>query len=109
MLLNIKDIKTEKIEEDYICINAKVLDIDIVEIKDKISIFTLKVTDETDSMCVKIFSRIDEEMDAIKKLVKIGKWFSFAGRSRINSYSNDELVFLTKYKNIVELEDKKAI
>ena len=102
-ITNIRDILYE-VENINIC--AKVFGIDIFESKGGYKIFTLKITDNTDSMYLKMFTKDEEEFKRIKELLKEGNWYQFYGKVQMDKYAN-ELVFMSRYKDIIFLEDKK--
>ena len=102
-ITNIRDILYE-VENINIC--AKVFGIDIFESKGGYKIFTLKITDNTDSMYLKMFTKDEEEFKRIKELLKEGNWYQFYGKVQMDKYAN-ELVFMSRYKDIILLEDKK--
>lgn len=93
-------------EMDNINIEGMVFGVDIFEAKSGYKIITLKVTDEEDSMYVKIITKNAEEFDLIKKDIKEGKWFRFYGKVTNDQYAH-ELVFMTRYKDITEIERSK--
>ena len=90
-------------EVENINIKACIFGIDYFESKSGYKIITLKVTDYTDSMYVKMFTKDDEEYSLIKKLLKEGSWYIFYGKASMDKFAN-EIVFNTRYKD-VELTD----
>ena len=90
-------------EVDNINIKGTIFGIDYFESKTGYKIITLKVTDYTDSMYVKMFTKDDEEYSLIKKLLKEGKWYIFYGKAVMDKYAN-EIVFNTRYKDVEETE-----
>ena len=99
----ITDIKDVLYEVENINIKASIFGIDYFESKSGYKIITLKVTDYTDSMYVKMFTKDDEEYGLIKKLLKEGKWYIFYGKAVMDKYAN-EIVFNTRYKDVEETE-----
>jgi len=93
-------------EIDNINIEVQVFGIDLLETKNGYKIFTLKVTDYADSIYVKIFIREEEDFKKINELLKEGKWYSMYGKIEKDSYTNNELVFYTKLKDITPIEEK---
>ncbi len=96
----IKDIRSEM---DNINIKAEVFGVEFFESKSGFKIVTLKVTDYSDSMYLKLFTKDDEEYDAIKKLIKVGKCFVFYGRAVMDKYAN-EIAFNSRLKDVTECE-----
>jgi len=99
----ITDIKDVLYEVENINIKGSIFGIDYFESKSGYKIITLKVTDYTDSMYVKMFTKDDEEYSLIKKLLKEGKWYIFYGKAAMDKYAN-EIVFNTRYKDVEETE-----
>ena len=99
----ITPIKDVIYEVENINIKGEVFGIDYFESKSGYKIITLKVTDYTDSMYVKMFTKDDDEYSLIKKLLKEGNWYTFYGRAAMDKFAN-EIVFNTRYKD-VELID----
>ncbi|MBQ2872970.1 MAG: PolC-type DNA polymerase III [Bacilli bacterium] len=99
----ITEIKDVLYEVENINIKGTIFGIDYFESKSGYKIITLKVTDYTDSMYVKMFTKDDEEYSLIKKLLKEGKWYIFYGKAVMDKYAN-EIVFNTRYKDVEETE-----
>lgn len=95
-------------EVDNVNIEGLVFGIDIFEAKSGYKIITLKVTDEIDSIYVKLFTKDEEEFNLIKQLLKEGKWYRFYGKVTNDQYAH-ELVFMTRYKDIEEIERENKI
>ena len=93
-------------EVDNINIEVQVFGIDIFEAKSGYKIFTLKVTDFSDSMYCKIFTKDDEEFARLKALIKNGNWYSMYGRIKEDNFSDGELVFMTRFKDIISIDPK---
>ena len=99
----ITEIKDVLYEVENINIKGCIFGIEYFESKSGYKIITLKVTDNTDSMYVKMFTKDDEEYSLIKKLLKEGKWYIFYGKAAMDKYAN-EIVFNTRYKDVEETE-----
>ena len=99
----ITPIKDVIYEVENINIKGTVFGVDYFESKSGYKIITLKVTDYTDSIYVKMFTKDEEEYSLIKKLIKTGSWYTFYGRAAMDKYAN-EITFNTRYKD-VELTD----
>ena len=91
-----------------ICIEAEIFGIDIRETKTDLRIFTLKLTDRTDSIFGKMFVNDEEEVNRLSKLLKVGKWFKFRGTIKDDKYSNED-VFSILDINISNHEEVKII
>ncbi len=106
----ITPIKDVIYEVDNINIKGCIFGIDYFESKSGYKIITLKVTDYTDSMYVKMFTKDDDEYGLIKKLLKEGSWYTFYGKAAMDKFAN-EIVFNTRYKDVelVDSPPKKEI
>ena len=104
---DITKIKDIIYEVDNLNVEAQVFGIDIFESKSGYKIFTLKITDGSDSMYLKIFTKDEEEFARLKDLLKGGKWYQFYGKVQMDKFAN-ELVFMSRYKDIILLEDKEV-
>ena len=94
-------------EVENINIEGKIFGIELFEAKSGYKIFTLKVTDETDSIYVKLFTKDEEEMKALQKLLKEGSWYQFYGKVSDDKYAH-ELVFMTRGKDIIAIEHDES-
>jgi len=111
-----KDDKITKIKDiiyeiDGINIEGDVFGVDYFESsKTDFKIITLKVTDYTDSIYVKIFSKDAGEYKSLVSTLKTGKRFRFYGNVRDDKYSK-EMVFMARPRDIfeVEIENKNEI
>lgn len=100
---SITPIKDILYEVDNITIQGMVFGIDTFEAKSGFKIVTLKVTDNIDSIYVKLFTKDEEEYARIKDLLKEGNWYKFYGRVQMDKYAS-ELTFATRYKDIEKIE-----
>ena len=101
---NIKDILGE---ENNIVIDAFVFGTEeFVSTKSNFMILTLKISDKTDSMLAKIFTRDEEEFNKYKSSIKEGKWYRFRGYIKNDQYAKD-LVF--NLRDIVEIPSKDEV
>ena len=92
-------------EMDNVTVDAKIFGIDFFESsKSNFKIITLKITDGTDSMYCKIFSREDEEYNKYKKALKEGKYYIIRGYTKNDKYSG-EIVLNARDINISQKED----
>lgn len=96
-------IKDMLYEVDNITMEGMIFGIDMFEAKSGYKIITLKVTDNTDSIYTKLFTKDDEEYIRIKDLLKKGSWYNFYGKVQMDKFSN-ELTFITRYKDIEKIE-----
>ena len=104
--VEVTKIKDLLYEVENINIEVQIFGIDLFEAKSGYKIFTLKVTDFGDSMYVKLFTKDEEEYKRIKDLLKEGNWYSMYGRLKEDSFSNNELVFMTRFRDIQAIDAK---
>lgn len=104
----IKDIISE---DNDVVIEAYVFGVDVRDISSKnLKIITIKVSDNTDSIYCKIFSKDEKESDLLLNNLKEGDWVRINGYSKNDTFSK-ELVLnvrgITKIKHYKEdIEDK---
>ena len=103
---SVTPIKDLLYEVDNVTIEGMIFGIDMFESKSGYKIITLKVTDNNDSIYVKMFTKEDEEYARIKDLLKEGNWYNFYGKVQMDKYSN-ELTFTTRYKDVEKIEGPK--
>ena len=93
-------------EKDNIVIEGKIFGTEEFTPASKaFKILTLKITDGTDSILAKTFIRDDDEYNTVVKKTKPGTYVKLKGSTKIDQYSNDELV-LNVY-DIYESDHKK--
>ena len=86
-------IKTIIGEDNNVVIECKVFGIDFFESsRTDFKIITLKVTDYSDSIYVKVFAREDEEYQRIKGELKEGNWYKIRGASVNDKYSKELVI-----------------
>ena len=100
---SITPIKDLLYEVDNITIEGTIFGMDMFESKSGYKIITLKVTDNTDSIYVKMFTKDNEEYARIKDLLKVGCWYNFYGKVAMDKFSN-ELTFTTRYKDVEKID-----
>ena len=91
-----------------ITVESEIFGLEVRETKTDLRIFTLKLTDRTDSIYAKIFVNGDEETKRLSKLLKTGKWFKFRGAIKEDKFSNEDVLSITDI-NISNHEDVKII
>ena len=102
----VTQIKDLLYETENVNIEVQLFGIDLFEAKSGYKIFTLKVTDFSDSMYAKIFTKDEEEFKRLKDLLKEGNWYSMYGRVKEDNFSNNELVFMTRLKDVTPIDAK---
>jgi len=75
-----------------ISVDVEIFGLDIRETKTDLRIFTLKVTDRTDSIYAKIFVNGDEETKRLSKLLKCGNWYKIRGAIKEDKYTNEDVL-----------------
>ncbi|AGM24910.1 PolC-type DNA polymerase III [Spiroplasma chrysopicola] len=96
--------KIVEIDQDTpnITIHGQVFNKARVQTAAKKYIYTIQITDKTDSIGVKFFSRNEQPDMAIEEL-KNGDWISVFGDIRYDTYANEQMFFA---KKITKLEEK---
>jgi len=95
-------------EDNNITIEGYVFGTDYFESsKSDFKIITLKVTDYSDSIYVKVFTRQEEDYARLVKALKPGKWLKIRGYSKIDNFSGKELVLNARDINEIESKDEK--
>lgn len=93
---------------ENIIVEAYVFGEDLLE-KETINIMTLKISDNTSSILAKIFKKNKKEFayikDGIKKALKKGAWFRFAGNVEFDNYSHEMVLQLGN----IEIIPSKAV
>ena len=103
----IKSISTINYEGNNIIIEAKIFGVETKETP-KINIITLKVTDYTDSIFIKIFERDNDQFNKIVKSLKVGNWCKFRGKVQDDAYSK-ELVMMANDIVLVKHEENNKV
>ena len=81
-------------EDNDLVIDAEVFGCEGFESsKSDFKIVTLKVTDYTDSIYVKVFTKDKDEYEKYLKNFKNGKWFKFKGYTKHDTFAQGALVF----------------
>ena len=97
-------IKTIIGEDNNVVIECKVFGTDFFESsRTDFKILTLKVTDYSDSMYVKVFVREDEEYQRIKGELKEGNWYKIRGASVNDKYSKELVI---NARDILKIDSK---
>ncbi|GKV55554.1 DNA polymerase III PolC-type [Sporosarcina sp. NCCP-2222] len=84
----ILDIKTIQDEERRVTIEGYVFDAEVRELRSGRSLLTIKVTDYTDSILVKMFSRDNEDAELMKTMKK-GAWVRARGSIQNDTFVRD--------------------
>ena len=106
---NIGQIKDLFAEENNVTVEVQVFgEIDFFESpKTNFKIVTLKITDYTDSMYCKVFSRDDEEYTVLKKRLKSGNWYLIRGYTKNDQYSKELVLNARDITEIKKEEEKR--
>ena len=75
-----------------IALEVMIFGIDIRETKTDLRIFTLKLTDKTDSIYGKMFVNSKEEADRLSKLLKCGNYYKVRGSIKEDKYSSEDVL-----------------
>ena len=102
---DIQEIKTIIDEERRVVIEGYVFAADIKELKSGRSLLELKITDYTDSMLIKMFSRDKEDAEMMTRLKK-GMWVKVRGSVQNDTFVRD-LVVMAQDINEVKKQPRK--
>ena len=104
----ITNINNITFEMDSVTVKAKIFGVDTFESsKSDFKIITLKLTDGTDSMYCKLFTRDKKEYEKYQKRLKPGNWYLIKGYTKADNYSNNEIVLNARSINQIEVEETK--
>ena len=96
-------------EEESVTIEGVVFGTEEFEPASKaFKILTIKLTDYTDSIYCKVFSRDEEEFSSLKKACKSGNWLKVRGSTKIDKYSGGEVVLNIRDINSIESKEVKV-
>ncbi|MDD2180814.1 MAG: PolC-type DNA polymerase III [Bacilli bacterium] len=96
-------------EADNVIVEGHIFNIDYFESnKSNFKIITLKITDYTNSIYCKIFTKDDDQYNQLKSKIKIGKWYKIRGYSKNDIYSK-ELVLNARDINVLDKEDDTSV
>jgi len=88
-------------EENNITVEAYVFGTDVFESsKSNFKILTLKISDKTDSILAKIFSRDEDEFKSICKAIKTGNWYKFRGYVKNDQFARDMVLNIRDIETI---------
>lgn len=77
-------------EENNVVIEAYVFGTDVFESsKSNFKILTLKISDKTDSILAKFFSKDEDEFFKVAKKIKEGNWYRFKGYTKNDQFAKD--------------------
>ena len=108
------DIKSNKItnlnsiisEEDDAIIEAYIFNIDIRAVKKGYTIFSLKISDKTDSIIAKIFLKNADDVKRLTSELKNDSWYRFRGYIKHDLYAKD---LVLNIRDIISIESKEEI
>lgn len=111
-LMEIKDIQDE---ERRVTIEGYIFDVEVRELRSGRSLLTIKVTDYTDSILVKMFSRDNEDAEMMKNLKK-GTWVRARGGIQNDTFVRDLIMMAQDIMEVAPVvrkdkapEDRKRI
>lgn len=111
----IMEIKQIQDEERRITIEGYVFDVEVRELRSGRSLLTVKITDYTDSILVKMFSR-DKEDAELMTLLKKGTWLKVRGSVQNDTFVRDLIIMAQDIMEIrvdvrkdTEPEDEKRV
>ena len=93
--------------ENNVILEVFVFGLEIVNTsKENLKIATLKISDKTDSLIGKIFSRNDEDIAKIKR-ISVGSWYRMRGHVKDDAYSKDIVLNITDILSIPSKDVKR--
>ncbi|MDD2518685.1 MAG: PolC-type DNA polymerase III [Bacilli bacterium] len=96
-------------ELDNVIVEGHIFDITYFESsKTDFKIITLKITDYTNSIYCKVFTKDNDQYNNLKSKLKIGKWYKIKGYVKHDTFSK-ELVINARDINILEKDDDKIV
>ena len=91
-------------EDNNVIVECYIFGTDIFESsKSNFKILTLKVSDNTDSIYCKIFSKDQNEFNSLCSKLKVGKWIKIRGYTKNDPYSHD---LVLNARDIIEIPSK---
>ncbi|MBQ3021149.1 MAG: PolC-type DNA polymerase III [Bacilli bacterium] len=88
-------------EDNNIVVEAFVFGLDIFESsKSNFKILTLKISDKTDSILAKVFSKDEDEFKNICKSIKSGNWYKIRGYIKNDQFAHDMVLNIRDMENI---------
>lgn len=87
---NVNQLKDVTFEDNNVVVECYIFGVDIFESsKSNFKILTLKISDYTDSMYCKVFSKDPKEFEFLTSKLKAGLWVKIRGYSKNDQYSKD--------------------
>ncbi len=83
------DLKHIIAEMSDVCVEVFVFGIDVVETAKGFTIFTYKISDYTDSLIAKIFTKDKEVAKTLSKRIQEGSWYKIKGYVKHDTYVGD--------------------
>ncbi len=103
---NIKPIESI-IEEEYkVAIEGVIFDINLKELKSGRHIVEIKVTDYTDSLVLKMFTRKNKDDLEHFKALSVGKWVRAQGRIEEDTFIRDLVMMMSDIEEIKKATKK---
>ncbi len=96
-------------EENNVTLEAYIFGMEeFVSTKSNFRILTLKISDRTDSLIAKIFSKDETEFNNLKKGFKVGSWYKFRGYTKNDTYARDLVLNLRDVEEIASKDVKRS-
>lgn len=94
-------------EEADVTVDCLIFDIDYFESsKSAFKIITLKITDFSDSMYAKIFTKEENVYNELKKELKIGSWYKVRGYTKNDQYAKEIVLNIRDVVRVDKKEEK---
>ncbi|MDD4706267.1 MAG: PolC-type DNA polymerase III, partial [Bacilli bacterium] len=96
-------------EENNVTFEAYIFSIEeFVSNKTNFSILTLKISDKTDSIIAKYFSKNEKEFNQVVQSLKKGSWYKFRGYTKNDTYARDLVLNLRDIEEIASKDIKRT-
>ena len=93
--------------ENNVIVEAYVFGYEVINTsKENLKIVTIKISDKTDSIIAKVFTRNQDDLKALNK-IKVGSWYRFRGNIKDDLYAKDITYNLTDIKSIPTKDIKR--
>lgn len=87
--------------ETNVVVEVFVFGLDVIKTsKENLKIITMKISDKTDSLYGKIFTRNDDDLNSIVDGVIVGSWYRIRGNVKDDAFSKDIVLNITDIESI---------
>ncbi len=94
-------------EESNIILEVYIFGLDIKPTNGKFTIFSLKISDNTDSIVAKVFSSDKSEIENLTKSLEVNSWYKIRGYVKQDTYLNDLSLNIRDIESIEVKKEKR--